>query len=181
MIVFLFVCIIAIIAFFWFYHTPTPTINMSHSSYKPLEAIKAKTYLFIDKLYQNRDKYAEYKESIERLYKNTRYTVFTENTAKRDAQGNLYTSYTINKGAEVAICMRNKDGDLLNTNVVFYVVLHELAHIACLEEGHTALFKKIYKFLLKEAINNGLYIFHDYEMNPVNYCEYMIDENILKH
>jgi hypothetical protein len=54
-----------------------------------------------------------------------------------------------------------------------------MAHVGCPEYGHTPLFKKIFKFLLKEAIAIHIYKPVDYRINPQNYCGMVINEYIL--
>ena len=51
------------------------------------------------------------------------------------------TSYTINKGEKIVICLRSKFlNEIHDINTIMYVVIHELAHVACPEFGHTPLF-----------------------------------------
>jgi hypothetical protein len=63
------------------------------------------------------------------------------------------SSYTINKGEQIVLCMRTRDPSdvLFPEDVLFYVVLHELAHVASLSEGHGNEFDKNFNFLLKTA------------------------------
>jgi hypothetical protein len=76
------------------------------------------------------------------------------------------TSYVIDKGEVFAMCLRdpknnNKIDDKYN-NLVF-VLLHELAHIAnFVSFGHDMPFWNMFKFLLQEATELGIY-------QPVNY------------
>ncbi len=84
---------------------------------------------------------------------------------------NNNTSYTINKGDEMILCIRSKnDYKLHNINDLLYVVIHEFAHIGCPEIGHTELFYKINKYLLERAIEKKIYKYEDYNKNPREYC-----------
>ena len=84
---------------------------------------------------------------------------------------NNNTSYTINKGDEMILCIRSKsDYKLHNINDLLYVVIHEIAHIGCPEIGHTELFYKINKYLLERAIEKKIYKYEDYNKNPREYC-----------
>jgi hypothetical protein len=90
------------------------------------------------------------------------------------------TSYTINKGDKMVFCIRSKLFDNIHDmNTIMYVVIHEMAHVACPEFGHGELFKKIFKFLLKEASNIKIYNIVDYRKEPINYCGMVINEYIL--
>ena len=69
-----------------------------------------------------------------------------------------YTSYSVNKGEELVFCVRSKKtGKIHDLNLLMYVALHEIAHIACPEQGHTPLFKKIFAFLTEQALKLKLY------------------------
>ena len=65
-------------------------------------------------------------------------------------------------------------------NTIMYVVIHELAHVACPEYGHTPLFKKIFIFLLKQSEKINIYKSIDYRINPQDYCGMTINEFLLK-
>ena len=91
------------------------------------------------------------------------------------------TSYTINKGEKIVICLRSKLlNEIHDINTIMYVVIHELAHVACPEYGHTPLFKKIFIFLLKQSHKINIYIPIDYRIKPQDYCGMTINEYLLK-
>lgn len=88
------------------------------------------------------------------------------------------TSYTVNKGDEIVLCIR-KNNIFYDFNEVFYILLHEISHIVCPEIGHTKLFYDINKFLIKQAIKQGIYKFKNYSLNPIDYCGLKLNENLL--
>lgn len=78
-------------------------------------------------------------------------------------------SYTINK-QKVHLCLKDKNGDYYNENMLTYVGLHELAHVLCDEVGHTEKFYRVFDDLLDKAHEMGLYdpsipIIQDYCMH----------------
>ena len=83
-----------------------------------------------------------------------------------------YTSYSVNKGEKIVFCLRARDGsdDFEDINMLMFVAIHELAHIATDDEGHTETFWANMKFLLEEGINIGIYIQQDFTQNPEEYC-----------
>jgi len=92
-----------------------------------------------------------------------------------------HTSYTINKGEKIVLCLRSKFlNNIHDMNTIMYVVIHELAHVACPEYGHTPLFRKIFIFLLKESEKINIYKPIDYRNNPQDYCGMTINEYLLK-
>lgn len=78
-------------------------------------------------------------------------------------------SYTLDK-KRIYLCLRDEHGEYYETNMLIYVLLHELAHVRCPEIGHTKLFYEIFDELLDLAIRHKIY-------NPnipviKDYCEY---------
>ena len=134
-------------------------------------------YTLKSHLIKNKDNFPKFKESIDLLEKNlnkSRTRIF-ENPPTSD-----YTSYSVNKGEELAFCLRSKkNGNLHNINLLMYVALHELAHVGCHEIGHTELFKEIFEFYTNEAIKIGIYKYDDYDSNPVEYCGMVLSSSIL--
>ena len=130
-----------------------------------------------DYLYENINKYSEFEPYIKQLHKNLHKdrSLIYEN----DPTSKL-TSFSVNKGEEIAFCLRSKKSNKLHQlNLIMYVALHEMAHIACPEIGHGDLFKKIFKFLTEVSIELNLYKLDDYENNPIEYCGMMLSSNIL--
>ena len=83
-----------------------------------------------------------------------------------------YTSYSVNKGEKVYMCLRqrNEREELVNENVITFVALHELSHIGTHEVGHTQLFWNNFGWLLKRAEEIQIYEFTDFSAHPVEYC-----------
>ena len=90
------------------------------------------------------------------------------------------TSYTIDKGRELHMCLRNKDdAELHQINILMFVAIHELAHIKATSYGHNEEFGRHFKFLLKQASKIGIYKPIDYSKNPVTYCGMEVTDNPL--
>jgi hypothetical protein len=83
-----------------------------------------------------------------------------------------YTSYSVNKGERVHMCLRQKDGaeTLVPDNVLTFVALHEMAHIGTAEVGHTPAFWANMAWLLRQAEDVGVYQYTDFKRHPVSYC-----------
>lgn len=94
---------------------------------------------------------------------------FNPNSLKEGEDDSGYTSYSINKGEQIVLCLRNKD-KLVDINTMMFVVLHELAHIATESIGHTPEFWDNFKWILEESINVGVYQKKDYDRESVEYC-----------
>lgn len=85
------------------------------------------------------------------------------------------TSYTEDKGRTLALCLREKDtgnDNLHDMNLIMFVNLHELAHIASLDYGHGPEmdFWPNFRLLLHAAKEMGGYYPVDFEKNNDNYC-----------
>jgi hypothetical protein len=83
-----------------------------------------------------------------------------------------YTSYSVNKGEKVYMCLRqrNEREELVDENVITFVALHELSHIGTHEVGHTPLFWNNFGWLLKRAEEIQIYEFTNFAAHPVEYC-----------
>lgn len=79
------------------------------------------------------------------------------------------TSYTVDKGEEVALCMRTRDASeaLYDDNLMMTVLCHEGAHIMSISIDHTPEFMGNFRFLLDVASSLGMY---QPSNTPVNYC-----------
>ena len=110
---------------------------------------------------------------VMRLKKN-----FNPDVLKEGIDNPSYTSYTVNKGEEIILCLRT-DGKLVDINVLTFVCIHELSHIGNETIGHDDAFWEFFKELLIEAINIGVYIKYDYKTAPVKYCGMMITDSPL--
>jgi len=115
---------------------------------------------------QASDKDYDRVKAIERLTRKFHPQELTENIP-----GSQHVAYSVNKGDELSICLRETDTErFIDTNTVRFVAIHELAHIMSRSSGHTDEFWDNMKFLLEKAIAQGLYTAEDYQQNPVNYC-----------
>ena len=98
---------------------------------------------------------------------------------ENDPNSNL-TSFSVNKGEEMAFCLKSKkNGNFHEINLLMYVAIHEMAHVACPEVGHGDLFKKIFQFLVLRAMEIGIYNKEDYGQHPVEYCGMMLSSSIV--
>ena len=83
------------------------------------------------------------------------------------------TSYTVGKGAHTYFCLRNRQDPtrLVDSNTFMFVMLHECSHIANYKSmNHDKQFWTVFKFILAEAVNAGIYNAVDYARYPVDYC-----------
>ena len=150
--------------------------DMNDSSQVLLELIN-KMYKLREIVINDINMYPDYTEYIKLLEKN-----FNKNRTKiyETSLDSDYTSYSVNKGEELVFCLRcKKTRSLHNINLLMYVAVHEMAHTACPETGHTPLFNKIFKFLLEIAVANNLYIYDNYSKYPIEYCGMQLYTNIL--
>lgn len=91
-----------------------------------------------------------------------------------------HTSYSVNKGEAVHLCLRQRQGgdeSLVQENVMTFVAIHELAHICTESVGHTPEFWNNFGWLLKEAEAKGIYTYTDFQSHPVSYCGMSITDS----
>lgn len=91
-----------------------------------------------------------------------------------------HTSYSVNKGEQIHMCLRQRDGpdeSLVDENVMTFVALHEMAHVCTESIGHGPDFWNNFGWLLKEAEAIGLYKYTDFSAHPVSYCGVYITDS----
>jgi hypothetical protein len=84
-----------------------------------------------------------------------------------------HTSYSVNKGEEIHLCLRQRGGQgepLVDENIMFFVALHELSHVCTESVGHGPDFWNNFGWILKEAEALGYYKYMDFQAHPVSYC-----------
>jgi hypothetical protein len=92
------------------------------------------------------------------------------------------TSYVLSKGEEIGYCLREKETGhnyLHSIDQVYFVNLHEMSHLASdrYNPRHTTYFWKVFKFILNEAVEAGVYSPINYSMKPMKYCGIYVDYN----
>jgi hypothetical protein len=96
-----------------------------------------------------------------------------------------YTTYTIDK-QDMRVCLRTRDKNerIYDINLLMYVCLHEISHMANYSPdgtpiiGHNITFKTIFAFLVNEAISIGIYKYENYAQNPKEYCNILLSSSI---
>ena len=117
----------------------------------------------VNNLNENDDKKGEYIKQLKESF-NPEY--ITENIP-----GSIYVAYSVNKGEELSLCIRDKGSEeFIDNNTIIFVAIHELSHIMTPETGHTPLFWDNMKYLLEQASSQGIYMPQDYSQSPVKYC-----------
>ena len=105
-------------------------------------------------------------------------TEFVENTLRLPPR--RFTSFTVNKGEQVVLCLRDpRTQTFHDIDLLTYVAIHETAHIACPEIGHTPRFREIFQELLKAALDSGVLKRTDYRTEPMQYCGITISERVV--
>jgi hypothetical protein len=190
--IFFILIIILILGFYFWYNYRTMTFVKSaldnryymvrdlpdkDNAANMLSTLRSNLFILIDHLDQNKNNlYIEYKSYIEQLVSKIRDVSISESKEKDST-----TSYSVNKGEQLVFCIRSKKewNKFHDMNTLMYVGLHEIAHIGCPEYGHTPLFKKIFAFFTKIAIELKIYNFIDYRSNPQEYCGIFITDSII--
>jgi hypothetical protein len=136
-------------------------------------------------------KYNQKKEILKQIKRRLKST-YSTNSLKENypSQEKTDVSYNLNKGSTIALCLRNYKNpeNFHEYNEILFVALHEIAHsINCNEEalmcgnsyGHDNMFWYIFKILLEESVDAGIYNKKNYTDDPVNYCSMDITYNPL--
>jgi len=115
------------------------------------------------------------RENVDRLVNN-----FNPTTVKETLPTSEYTAYSENKGEKLAFCLNKKkkeNNNLIDSNTLMFVAIHEIAHIMTLSVGHSEEFWNNFKFLLENAVELKIYTPVDYKKEPEGYCGMDITDN----
>jgi hypothetical protein len=116
-------------------------------------------------------------DRVIRLEKNYNPDNISETSGEEGAN---YTSYTVNKGEAMVLCLRDrKNNKIIDLNTLSYSVFHEISHEATLSISHTEEFWNNFKWLLGEAVKAGLYEIEDYSKTGKIFCGIRLNSNIL--
>ena len=110
------------------------------------------------------------KPQIKQLNKNFTPDPSRFEEATPDAE---HTSYSVNKGEKVHLCLRQREGNneaLVSENIMVFVSLHEMAHVITPSLGHGPDFWNNFAWLLKQAEEIKIYSYQDFKAHPVSYC-----------
>lgn len=108
------------------------------------------------------------------------YARFDPNSISEGSMESGYTSYSVDKGRKIVLCIRQGDKTFVDFNTMLYVAVHEVAHVMTLELDHPPQFWKNFKFLLDEAMI--LNIYHKRpkgSTEPIPYCGISINNTIV--
>jgi len=116
------------------------------------------------------------KKEIKQLFAN-----YNPNNVSEGSAQSGYTSYSVNKGERLILCIRQKDAEdsFVDKNVIMYVAIHEISHLATESIGHDQAFWDNFKFILQEAVSIDLYKKIDFANNPTPYCGLKISNSII--
>ena len=152
--------------------------ELNHEKTQLLSLVVDKMILLRNYLNENKDsnELKDYKIYINQLVNN-----FTSDTDIHETDPNSdLTSYSVNKGEELSVCLKSKKTRKLHDiNLLMYVVIHEMSHFACPEIGHGELFQKIFRKFTNIAIKINLYNYDDYNQKPVEYCGMTLSSNVV--
>ena len=106
---------------------------------------------------------------------------FNSDYITENIPGSQYVAYSVNKGEELSLCVREKNTEkIMDDNIILFVAIHELSHIMTPETGHTPLFWDNMKYLLEKASSIGIYNPVDYSKDPRMYCGMEINSTPMK-
>ena len=86
-------------------------------------------------------------------------------------------SYNVNKGEDISLCLRNYDDPdtFHDINDITFVALHELAHSANESYGHDTKFWKIFRIVLENAVEIGIYQNNNYNLGDIELAVFEVN------
>lgn len=122
-----------------------------------------KLYLYLQEKYPNK---AQVKQLLQNFKPDP--SRFEESTPADE-----HTSYSVNKGEKVHLCLRQREGpneSLVKENVMVFVAIHEMGHVITPSLGHGPDFWNNFAWLLKQSEAIGIYEYENFKSHPVAYC-----------
>jgi len=137
---------------------------------KLLDKLCTKLENFIDRIYKKYPNDPRCKRMKERFDRNN---ILEGRPTSED------TSYSINKGETIVFCIRSKEdpNEIHDLNLILFVALHEMAHLASISVGHNDEFWTNFRFILREAIKMDIYTYIDFKNEPRKYCGLVVDSS----
>lgn len=87
-------------------------------------------------------------------------------------------AYSLNKRS-IHICLKHARSTPRGMNTAMYVLLHELAHIATDEYGHTEEYWLNFRWILEVAEDLNMYTYQDFDDVDVTFCGRTLGNNVL--
>lgn len=78
-------------------------------------------------------------------------------------------AFSVDK-TSIHVCLRTPSGAIENVNTSMFVLIHELAHVATADYGHSPEFWANMRFLLELAERLGLYTYENYDPTATTFC-----------
>jgi len=183
---YVFIAILIILIVIYIYLLYTRTFNISYFDCKIYQSKDGNEYCVKDpRIIETLDTINDKTIELLRYWKTNHSNNIINNILQRYNPDNLIessphnwrgdTSYTIGKGEILALCVKNKNNTIVDTNTLMYVMIHELAHLAIDDVNHTPKFWDTFKELLS-ITPMEYYIPTDYKENPVPYCGMVINK-----
>tara|TARA_Y100000741_G_scaffold350867_1_gene321399 strand:+ start:2309 stop:2872 length:564 start_codon:yes stop_codon:yes gene_type:complete len=145
------------------------SINNKYYYTQKVKSLEASKILIILEEFAKKLSHYVIKENPENLYiknKLKKNIIIKEIPSKYSK----FVSYIQNKHV-IYICLR-KDKYTFENNIneLYYILMHEIAHLITKKYGHDTEYWDNYKLLLNTAIKNNLYMYKNYSKNPINIC-----------
>lgn len=78
-------------------------------------------------------------------------------------------AFSVDK-TSIHVCLRNSRGGIEDFNTSMFVLIHELAHVATEDYGHSPQFWANMRFLLELAERLGIYKYENYDSTSTTFC-----------
>lgn len=78
-------------------------------------------------------------------------------------------AYSVDK-TSISVCLRNRAGEIEDVNTSMFVLIHELAHVATPDYGHSPQFWENMRFLLELGERLSVYRYENYDAAASTFC-----------
>jgi hypothetical protein len=85
--------------------------------------------------------------------------------------------FVVNKTSALQLCL-TKDpagNDIDDLNMASFVLVHEISHLGAIEYEHGEEFMRVFRPLLRAAIDLKIWNYVDYKKTPQEYCKFLVN------
>ncbi len=92
--------------------------------------------------------------------------------------------FVVNKTTAMQLCLTKDPADtsspIDDLNMASFVLVHEISHLGAIEYEHGGEFMRVFRALLRAAVELKIWNYIDYNRAPQKYCNYLVNATPIK-
>jgi hypothetical protein len=85
--------------------------------------------------------------------------------------------FVVNKTTALQLCLTKDpaENDIDDLNMASFVLVHEISHLGAIEYEHGSEFMRVFRALLRAAVELKIWKYVNYKKTPQKYCNYLVN------